>query len=63
MLGIEKSAQPVVADVLVDGNPAKQITIDRHDLYNLFSGPYGEHEVALRFHGKNVAAYAFTFGG
>jgi cytochrome c biogenesis protein CcdA/thiol-disulfide isomerase/thioredoxin len=63
VLGIEKSAQPVVADVLVDGNPAKQITIDRHDLYNLFSGPYGKHEVALRFHGKNVAAYAFTFGG
>jgi cytochrome c biogenesis protein CcdA/thiol-disulfide isomerase/thioredoxin len=63
VLGIEKGAQPVVADVLVDGKPAKQITIDRHDLYNLFAGPYGEHEVALRFHGKNVAAYAFTFGG
>jgi cytochrome c biogenesis protein CcdA/thiol-disulfide isomerase/thioredoxin len=63
VLGIEKGAQPVAADVLVDGKPAKQITIDRHDLYNLFAGPYGEHEVALRFHGKNVAAYAFTFGG
>jgi len=63
VLGIEKGASPVVADVLVDGKPAKQITIDRHDLYNLFAGPYGEHEVALRFHGKNVAAYAFTFGG
>jgi cytochrome c biogenesis protein CcdA/thiol-disulfide isomerase/thioredoxin len=63
VLGIEKGAPPVIADVLVDGKPAKQITIDRHDLYNLFAGPYGEHEVALRFHGKNVAAYAFTFGG
>jgi hypothetical protein len=27
----------------------------------LVANRYGEHEVALRFHDKNVAAYAFTF--
>jgi thiol-disulfide isomerase/thioredoxin len=63
VLGIEKGAAPVVVDVTVDGKPGKPITIDRHDLYNLYAGPYGEHEVALRIRGKDVAAYAFTFGG
>ena len=36
--------------------------LDRHDLFNLWSGPYAEHEVTLRVHGRGVAAYAFTFG-
>jgi len=62
VLGIEKGAAPVVVDVAVDGKLSKPITVDRHDLYNLYSGPYGEHEVALRIRGKDVAAYAFTFG-
>ncbi len=63
VLGLDKGTQPVVADVLVDGKRTKQFTIDRHDLYNLYAGPYGEHDVTLRLRGKNVAAYAFTFGG
>ncbi len=63
VLGIEKGAKPVVVDVAVDGKASKPITVDRHDLYNLYSGPYGEHEVALKIRGKDVAAYAFTFGG
>jgi cytochrome c biogenesis protein CcdA/thiol-disulfide isomerase/thioredoxin len=63
VLGIEKGAAPVVVDVSVDGKPAKLITVDRHDLYNLYAGPYGEHEVALKIRGRDVAAYAFTFGG
>jgi cytochrome c biogenesis protein CcdA/thiol-disulfide isomerase/thioredoxin len=62
VLGIESGSGPVVAEVSVDGKPAKQITVDRHDLYNLFTGPYGQHEIALKVRGKNLAAYAFTFG-
>jgi len=62
VLGLEKGTAPVTVDVRVDGRVAKSITVDRHDLYNLYAGPYGEHEVALDIRGKNLAAYAFTFG-
>jgi cytochrome c biogenesis protein CcdA/thiol-disulfide isomerase/thioredoxin len=62
VLGVEKGQPPVTVDVLVDGKPAKAITVDRHDLYNLYTGPYGEHEIALEIHDKDLAAYAFTFG-
>jgi cytochrome c biogenesis protein CcdA/thiol-disulfide isomerase/thioredoxin len=63
VLGIEKGAAAVVVDVIVDGTPGKAITVDHHDLYNLYAGPYGDHEVTLKIRGKDVAAYAFTFGG
>jgi thiol-disulfide isomerase/thioredoxin len=62
VLGIEPGSAPVVAEVSVDGKPAKQLSVDRHDLYNLFTGRYGQHEIALKIRGKNLAAYAFTFG-
>jgi cytochrome c biogenesis protein CcdA/thiol-disulfide isomerase/thioredoxin len=62
VLGVEANADPIVAEVTIDGKIYKQLTIDRHDLYNLFNGPYGEHWVTVRFRGPNVAAYAFTFG-
>jgi cytochrome c biogenesis protein CcdA/thiol-disulfide isomerase/thioredoxin len=62
VLGVEKGEAPVTVDVRVDGKIAKSITVDRHDLYNLYAGPYGEHEVALEIRGKNLSAYAFTFG-
>jgi len=62
VLGLEKGAVPVAVDVRVDGKVAKSITVDRHDLYNLYAGPYGEHEVAIDVRGKGLAAYAFTFG-
>lgn len=62
VMGIEKGATPVRVDVAVDGRPYKSITVDRHDVYNVYTGPYGDHTVVLTIHGKNVAAYAFTFG-
>ncbi len=62
VLGIEPGSAPVAAEVSVDGMPAKQLTVDRHDVYNLFTGAYGQHEIALKIRGKNLAAYAFTFG-
>ena len=62
VLGLEKGGAPVMVDVRVDGKISKSMTVDRHDLYNLYTGPYGEHEVAIDIRGKNLAAYAFTFG-
>ena len=62
VLGVEMGQAPVTVDVRVDGKVAKSITVDRHDLYNLYAGPYGEHEIALDIRGKNMSAYAFTFG-
>ena len=62
VLGLEPGTPPRTADVEVDGRALPTITIDRHDLFNLWSGPYGEHEVVLRVHGRGAAAYAFTFG-
>ena len=62
VLGLELGTPPRSADVEVDGREFKAITIDRHDLFPLWSGPYAEHEVSLRVHGRGVAAYAFTFG-
>jgi thiol-disulfide isomerase/thioredoxin len=62
VLGLEPGTPARTADVEVDGQAFKTIAIDRHDLFNLWSGPYGEHQVVLRVYGHGVAAYAFTFG-
>lgn len=63
VLGIEEGAKPVSADVFIDGVMTKTITVDHHDLYQLFKGDYGEHEMILKFKSKGVQAFAFTFGG
>jgi cytochrome c biogenesis protein CcdA/thiol-disulfide isomerase/thioredoxin len=62
VLGVEKEGEPVQADVFVDGKKTKTITIDHHDLYQLYKGDYGEHEVILKIHGAGLEGYAFTFG-
>ena len=62
VLGLEGSTESVQADIEVDGKPTKSITIQNHDLYNLFKGEYGEHDIVLKIRGNGVAAYAFTFG-
>ncbi len=62
VLGIEEGSKPVPVDIFIDGMKTKTITVRAHDLYNLFTGTYGEHDVTLNIHGKGVAAYAFTFG-
>jgi len=62
VLGLERGAPPVTVEIRVDGKATKSITVDHHDLYNLYTGSYGEHEVVLDIQGKNLAAYAFTFG-
>jgi hypothetical protein len=63
VLGIENNAAPVKAEVFVDGSLFKRFSIDRHDLFTLYKGDYGEHTIVLKIHGKNVSAYAYTFGG
>jgi len=62
VLGLEENAAPVQASVTIDGIPQDGFTIDRDDLYLLYKGDYGEHELVLTFDGAGVAAYAFTFG-
>ncbi len=63
VLGLEEGAAPVKADISIDGTFSKTITIDAHDLYTLYKGDYGTHDVVLKLHGKGVEAFAFTFGG
>ena len=48
--------------VTVDGTKIKEFDVDRHDLYELFKGDYGEHEIVIAVRGKGLAGYAFTFG-
>ncbi|NOS68086.1 MAG: redoxin domain-containing protein [Candidatus Peribacteraceae bacterium] len=62
VLGLEEGISSVNADVFVDGKKTKSITIVPNDLYSLFTGDYGEHEIILKIHGKGVAGYAYTFG-
>lgn len=63
VLGLESGAASVEADVTIDGKALSSFTIDGHDLYPLFKGEYGEHELILHLKGKGAQAYAFTFGG
>lgn len=63
ILGLEEGAAPVLADVTVDGKLFKHFTIDHHDLYTLFTGDYGTHDIVLTLYGKGASAYAYTFGG
>ncbi len=63
VLGLEEGAGPLQAEVTLDGHLVKEFTVDHHDLYNLFTGEYGEHELVLTLKGKGVEGYAFTFGG
>jgi thiol-disulfide isomerase/thioredoxin len=57
-----KNTSSVQADVDVDGKHVQSFTIDKNDLFTLYKGAYGEHEIILRLHGAGVAGYAFTFG-
>ncbi len=62
VLGLEDGMTPVEGTITVDGKLLKTITVKENDLYNLFTGDYGEHELTLTLKGKGVSAYAFTFG-
>lgn len=61
VLGSE-TGKPVAVDVFIDGKEVKSISVDHHDLYGLFKGPYGEHELLLKIQGTGLEGYAFTFG-
>ncbi len=62
VLGPGASTTPVTGEVWIDGTMVKTITIDFHDLYVLYDGKYGQHELVLKLKGKGVEGYAFTFG-
>ncbi len=52
----------IEADVIVDGGKPRPFKLTGYDLYPLFQGEYGDHELRLRIRGKGAEAYAFTFG-
>lgn len=62
VLGPGDSTTPPTAEVWIDGVMHKTISIDRHDLYNLYTGEYGEHALVLKLRGTGVKGFAFTFG-
>ncbi|MEK7136766.1 MAG: hypothetical protein AAB853_00615 [Patescibacteria group bacterium] len=65
VLGLEQahpSVGAIAADVEIDGEHVKSFEINKDDLFNLFTGEYGEHEIILRLNGKGISGYAFTFG-
>lgn len=66
VMGLEEGASPVAGEVWIDGARVGSLTVDHHDLYPLYKGAYGEHELVLRLtqqaEREGVAAYAFTFG-
>lgn len=62
VLGLGEGVDPVTVDVEADGEQTKTFTVDFDDLYNLYKGEYGEHEIILRIRGKGLEGYAFTFG-
>jgi len=62
VMGMVSGDSSARVDVEVDGTTVQTFTIDRHDLFALWAGEYGEHEIALRIEGEGAEAYAFTFG-
>lgn len=62
VLGPGASTTFPIAEVWIDGVFVQTIIIDHHDLYALYTGAYGEHELVLKLKGKDVEGYAFTFG-
>lgn len=62
VFGIEEGSEPGRATVFVDGTEVQSFTIDREDLYALWEGEYGDHELRIALEGSGIEAYAFTFG-
>ncbi len=61
VLGLADGIAPVKGEVWIDGKHTSDITVDRHDLFNLFTGTYGQHEMILKLEGHGVQGFAFTF--
>lgn len=62
VLGLAEGVTSVDAEVWIDGVKIKDFTVTMHDLYELYKGDGGEHELILKFKSKGVEGYAFTFG-
>jgi cytochrome c biogenesis protein CcdA/thiol-disulfide isomerase/thioredoxin len=62
VMGLDEGAAPATVDIELDGEQTKSFTIGMHDLYELWTGEYGEHEIVIRISGAGAEGYAFTFG-
>lgn len=63
VMGMEEGAEPASVEVLVDGASVKEFTVDFADLFALWQGAYGLHDIVIQVRGSGTEAYAFTFGG
>lgn len=62
VMGLEDGVAPVEAEAWIDGVMVKKFLIDRDDLFVLYDGEYGEHDLILKILAPGAEAYAFTFG-
>jgi len=62
VLGVDDDMPPASVTVEVDGKHFETFEVREHDLYNLYMGDYGEHDVVIHIKGVGLAGYAFTFG-
>lgn len=60
---VASSDKPVTVTVLVDGKPARTLTINESKLYTLYeSKVYGEHSLRIEIPEAGLRAFTFTFG-
>jgi len=62
VMSMEAGAPPAAVAVFVDGAKVTEFTIDYNDLFSLWKGEYGTHDIEIRVTGPGAEGYAFTFG-
>jgi cytochrome c biogenesis protein CcdA/thiol-disulfide isomerase/thioredoxin len=62
VIGMEEGKPASAVTIEVDGEHIKDFPIDRTDLFELWKGEYGEHEIVIHVEGAGFEGYAFTFG-
>lgn len=51
------------ADIYIDGKMTNTLYVEENKMYNLWTwSTFGEHTLEIRYKGKGVEVYAFTFG-
>ena len=62
VMGMEEGADSATVEVVVDGEEITDFTIGFSDLFPLWKGEYGTHDIEIQITGNGAEAYAFTFG-
>lgn len=61
VMGTEEGAPPAAVSVVVDGEEGEIFTVGYNDLFALWKGEYGTHDIEIHITGKGAEGYAFTF--